>query len=189
MLVAPTHRATPALETRDVSVRRCGRSLLQRASITVHDGEFLVLLGGEGSGTDTLLHLLAGALAPDAGRVFVDGRTWMQPAGTPSPRTRLATGAAPSVAVLDGADDEVALLERPTDGLDHRDAHHLLRRCRDAADRGRAVVATVASADLAAAHATTIGLFVAGRMLSWGSPAIALVPALQLIGDSGHGVR
>ncbi len=156
---APTRRAMPALEARDVSVRRCGRSLLQRASLTVEPGELLVLLGGPGSGTDTLLEVLAGRLEPDAGRVL-RGR---------------------------GA-DEAMLLPRPADGLDTARARDGLAWCRAAADAGRPVVVTVASAELAATYATTIALFVAGRMVSWGAPAIALVPALQLLGDTRHGV-
>ena len=100
MQAAPTRWATPALEARDVSVRRCGRSLVQRASVTVGAGEFLVLLGAPGSGTDTLLALLAGDLAPDAGRVLVDGRAPLHQAGTRSSRTRYARGA-PGIALLD----------------------------------------------------------------------------------------
>ena len=64
----------PALEAQDVSMRRCGRSLVQRVSITADRGELLVLCGPEGSGTRTLLHLLSGHLQTDAGRVLVDGR-------------------------------------------------------------------------------------------------------------------
>ena len=64
----------PALEAQDVSMRRCGRSLVQRVSLTADRGELLALCGPEGSGTRTLLHLLSGHLLADAGRVLVDGR-------------------------------------------------------------------------------------------------------------------
>jgi hypothetical protein len=37
-----------------------------------------------------------------------------------------------------------------------------------------------------ASHATTLALLVAGRLLSWGAPAIALVPALQILSAGGH---
>lgn len=153
MTALPARRLSPVLETRDVSVRRCGRSLLQRASITVDAGEFLVLLGDHGSGADTLLDVLSGVLEPDAGRVVVGA----------------------------GA-DAAWLLARPTDGLDDAGARAVLTRCRSAAAGGRAVVATLASAEHAAAYASTVALFVAGRMLSWGTPAVALVPAIQLLG-------
>ena len=43
-------------------------------SLTVGDGEFLVLLGPTGAGKTTTLRLVAGLEAPDAGRVFIGGR-------------------------------------------------------------------------------------------------------------------
>ena len=58
----------PALEAQDVSMRRCGRSLVQRVSLTADRGELLVLCGPEGSGTRTLLHLFSGHLRVDAGQ-------------------------------------------------------------------------------------------------------------------------
>src|SRR5215510_11878017 len=72
---------TPALEARDVSVRRCGHSLVQRVSLTVGRGELLVLLGDEGSGTRTMLAILAGSDVPDAGQVLLDGRRPLRVAG------------------------------------------------------------------------------------------------------------
>ena len=43
---APYRRSAPALEARDVSVRRCGRSLVQRVSLTAERGELLDRSGG-----------------------------------------------------------------------------------------------------------------------------------------------
>jgi spermidine/putrescine transport system ATP-binding protein len=43
-------------------------------SLEVHPGEFLTLLGPSGCGKTTLLRLLAGLEAPDAGRVLISGR-------------------------------------------------------------------------------------------------------------------
>ena len=40
---------------------------------------------------------------------------------------------------------------------------------------------TVDEPDTVAAHATTLALFVAGRLLSWGAPPVALVPALHIL--------
>ena len=107
-------------------------------------------------------------------------RRWVslppEPRGGP-----IAHGPGPARTQLTAADDGVVFLDQPTAGLDDDDAHSLLASCRRAADDGRAVVVTSERADFAAAHATTIALFVAGRLLSWGTPAIALVPALQLL--------
>jgi ABC-type hemin transport system ATPase subunit len=187
MQVVHDPRARPLLEVRDVSVRRCGHSLVQRVSLTVDRGELLVLLGGAGSGTDTLLEILGGVVRPDAGRILRRGGTplTLTLADAASRETPVAIGpehAAERLATLDvDHDREVVLLDQPAGGLTDEDAHALLASCRQTADNGRAVVVTTDRADLAASHATTIALFVAGRLLSWGTPGVALVPALQLL--------
>ncbi|MET0628412.1 MAG: ABC transporter ATP-binding protein [Acidimicrobiia bacterium] len=192
---APYRQRAVALEARDVSVRRCGHSLVQRVSLTAERGELLVLLGGVGSGTSTLLELLAGRIDLDAGRVLVDGRAPLDLADA-SPMVAYAHGAHACTALLDhttsrGAQERgaIALLDPSTEGLDEATARHLLARCRAAADDGHSIVVTLDSAGLAATYATTVALFVAGRLLSWGPPAVALVPALQLLGDAGHRVH
>ncbi|WP_428965062.1 ABC transporter ATP-binding protein [Micromonospora fluostatini] len=47
---------------------------LNSASLRVHAGEVLALMGPSGSGKSTLLHCLAGILTPDSGRVVFAGR-------------------------------------------------------------------------------------------------------------------
>ena len=44
------------------------------ATLTIHDGEFLVLLGPSGCGKTTLLRTIAGLGMADSGRIAVDGR-------------------------------------------------------------------------------------------------------------------
>jgi ABC-type hemin transport system ATPase subunit len=168
-------------------MRRCGRSLVQRVSLTAERGELLALCGSEGSGTRTVLHLLSGHLHPDAGRVLVDGRERhpRRLSIRPDPR-RLAFGPEESAALLaDPGDASVLLLERPTAGLDDHDAVVLLAHARRRADAGAAVVLSVDGPELVAAHATTLALFVAGRLLSWGAPPVALVPALHILSAGG----
>jgi putative ABC transport system ATP-binding protein len=47
---------------------------LQGASLSLHAGEIVAVMGPSGSGKSTLLHCLAGIYAPDKGEVWFDGR-------------------------------------------------------------------------------------------------------------------
>ena len=67
------------LAAHDVSVTFQGRgttttAALDRVSLSIGDGEFVVAAGASGCGKTTLLKLFAGFLEPDAGTVTPDGR-------------------------------------------------------------------------------------------------------------------
>jgi putative spermidine/putrescine transport system ATP-binding protein/spermidine/putrescine transport system ATP-binding protein len=47
---------------------------LQDASLQIHRGEILTLLGPSGGGKTTLLNLVAGFVGPDSGSIHIDGR-------------------------------------------------------------------------------------------------------------------
>ena len=70
--------ANPVLEAREVSRHyRMGANLvvaLERASVTVGEGEFVALQGTSGSGKSTLLNLLGGLDRPTEGEIVFDGR-------------------------------------------------------------------------------------------------------------------
>lgn len=51
-----------------------GRQVLGEVSFTLQRGEVLGLLGVNGAGKSTTLAIIAGVLAPDAGKVRIDGR-------------------------------------------------------------------------------------------------------------------
>ena len=69
----PSPLATLATLVADhVSVERNGRPVLADVSLTVGPGTCLGVVGPNGAGKSTLLSVLAGRLAPDAGRVQVD---------------------------------------------------------------------------------------------------------------------
>ena len=49
------------------------QSVLNQLDLTLKAGEICVLLGPSGEGKSTLLHLLAGLIRPDAGRIWLNG--------------------------------------------------------------------------------------------------------------------
>ncbi|MEV0325944.1 ABC transporter ATP-binding protein [Micromonospora echinospora] len=66
--------ATPLLVADDLTKTFGVTTALDNASIQVHAGEVLALMGPSGSGKSTLLHCLAGIVAPDSGRVTYAGQ-------------------------------------------------------------------------------------------------------------------
>ena len=71
--------AGPAARLRatGLTVRRGGRQLLRGVRLTVAPGTRLAVVGENGRGKSTLLHVLAGTLAPDAGTVTRAGTLGM----------------------------------------------------------------------------------------------------------------
>jgi len=61
------------LEIEHVS-KDMGEFVLKDASLTVNDGEYLVIIGPTGAGKTILLETLAGIYPPDSGRVVLNGR-------------------------------------------------------------------------------------------------------------------
>ncbi len=59
---------------RNISKRFGAVDAVRDLSLTVNDGEFLVLLGPSGAGKTTTLRLITGLESPDAGSVMIDGR-------------------------------------------------------------------------------------------------------------------
>ncbi len=41
-------------------------------SLTLHDGDFVTVIGGNGAGKSTLLNLIAGTFTPDSGEILID---------------------------------------------------------------------------------------------------------------------
>ena len=66
--------AAPLLVAERLRLSYGPTTALSDASLEVHAGEVVALMGPSGSGKSTLLHCLAGILRPDAGRVRYDGQ-------------------------------------------------------------------------------------------------------------------
>jgi len=62
------------ITVRDATVRRGDAVVLEDVSLSIPDGEFVVLAGANGAGKTTLVRLFNGLLEPDSGDVSVNGR-------------------------------------------------------------------------------------------------------------------
>lgn len=61
------------LELRDVTKRYKDDTVVDKVSLSVADGETLVLFGPSGAGKTVLLRLIAGVVEPDEGIILIDG--------------------------------------------------------------------------------------------------------------------
>jgi ABC-type sugar transport system ATPase subunit len=69
----PEHGAAPVLRLTGITKRFPGVVALDDVDLTLHAGVVHALTGENGSGKSTLARIASGALAPDAGRIAVDG--------------------------------------------------------------------------------------------------------------------
>ena len=69
-----TTSPTPVIEARKL-VKRYGQvTALDEADFEVMPGEILAVIGDNGAGKSTLIKALSGAIVPDTGQLFVDGK-------------------------------------------------------------------------------------------------------------------
>jgi branched-chain amino acid transport system ATP-binding protein len=64
----------PILEAKDLHVAFNGVRAADGVSLTIHDGEFLAIIGPNGSGKTTVLNLCTGYVRPKSGSVHLDGQ-------------------------------------------------------------------------------------------------------------------
>lgn len=57
-----------------VQAPSCGTSILRHVSFQLHQGDFMILLGANGSGKSSLMKILCGLSAPTSGEVLLNGR-------------------------------------------------------------------------------------------------------------------
>ena len=67
------HEAEPLLEIESLSVRYGILTGLRDASVVVHPGEFVTLIGANGAGKSSLLSAVAGLVMRAEGRIAFDG--------------------------------------------------------------------------------------------------------------------
>ena len=65
--------SVPMVEMRDISIAFGGIKAVDHATVELHRGEVVALLGHNGAGKSTLIKVLSGAYARDGGEIFIDG--------------------------------------------------------------------------------------------------------------------
>ncbi|PSW21240.1 heme ABC transporter ATP-binding protein [Photobacterium sanctipauli] len=74
-ITLPSYDSAPLLEVKNLSYSYDGqRNTLEDVSFTVHKGEFVSILGKNGSGKSTITRLIMGVLEPDQGQILFDGK-------------------------------------------------------------------------------------------------------------------
>ncbi|MCF0228195.1 MAG: sugar ABC transporter ATP-binding protein [Parasporobacterium sp.] len=79
------------LEMKGIDKRFGAVVALNKASLTVKEGEVMALAGSNGSGKSTMVKVLAGLVAPNAGEILIDGEKKIIHSGTDSTREGIAT--------------------------------------------------------------------------------------------------
>ncbi len=64
---------TPLLELRGVHKSFGANTVLNGVDLAVHTGEAIAIIGPSGTGKSTILRLICGLIAPDAGDVYING--------------------------------------------------------------------------------------------------------------------
>jgi branched-chain amino acid transport system ATP-binding protein len=67
-------QSPPAIETQGLTLRIGSVPIVDEVSLSVSEGEFLVVIGPNGAGKTTLLNLLSGVAQPTSGQVRLRGR-------------------------------------------------------------------------------------------------------------------
>ena len=81
--------ASPAIALTDIVKRYGARAALDGVSLTVPAGQFVALVGASGSGKTTLLKTINRLVAPESGRIAIQGD---DAAGQPAPQLRRGIG-------------------------------------------------------------------------------------------------
>ena len=66
--------AEPLIELKQVSKAFGKNVVLDAVDLTIYRGEAVAIIGPSGTGKSTILRLIAGLLAPDAGEIYVQGQ-------------------------------------------------------------------------------------------------------------------
>jgi phospholipid/cholesterol/gamma-HCH transport system ATP-binding protein len=65
---------TPVVELRGIDKSFGSSRVLKNLNLTVYPGEAVAIIGPSGTGKSTILRIIAGLLAPDAGEIYIKGQ-------------------------------------------------------------------------------------------------------------------
>lgn len=82
--------STPLLQAKDLRISFYGVQAADGVNLEIREGEFLAIIGPNGSGKTTFLNLCTGYLRPSSGEVYLDGK----PITAMAPRTIARRGIA-----------------------------------------------------------------------------------------------
>lgn len=82
--------STPLLQAKDLRIAFYGVQAADGVNLEIREGEFLAIIGPNGSGKTTFLNLCTGYLRPSSGEVYLDGK----PITAMAPRTIARRGIA-----------------------------------------------------------------------------------------------
>jgi iron complex transport system ATP-binding protein len=157
-----------------VEIERGGHTLLRDVSLTL-EGGVVAVVGPNGVGKTTLLRTLAGALAPAAGRVLLDG----VPVRSLHPRER-----ARRIALVDPSEPVLAALTVGDAVASARYPHHRWWEWEPTATDEQAVDDALARTQLATFRSRELGTLSAGeRQRVWIAIAIAQCAAFVLLDE------
>jgi len=73
MPISTPHHNQDVIKIQNVSFSYPGNQVIQDVSLTIHQGDYLGLIGPNGGGKSTLLKLILGLLKPDSGTIQITG--------------------------------------------------------------------------------------------------------------------
>ena len=66
--------AEPLIELKQISKSFGNNLILDQVDLTIYQGEALGIIGPSGTGKSTILRIISGLLAPDAGEIYIEGQ-------------------------------------------------------------------------------------------------------------------
>jgi putative ABC transport system ATP-binding protein len=156
------------------------RVVLDGVDLTVSAGEVVVLLGRSGTGKTTLLSILTGFEAPDAGTVAGPGEAWVDLAVVPQ-----SLGLLPELTVAENVELPVRLAGRNDEAapvLERLGLAHLADRCPSETSLGEQQRTALARAVVARPALLVADEPVSHQNHDW---AVAMTSELRALADAG----